>query len=210
MREWIRIPLRETLTAATYLQECRGRRCVPTNHRALPGITARGMIPESRAGWVGDWMARPKRDVAIPGAYTFVSLENEHQKPTSCSDFIGDSCVNCLACETQVLPSGISTRQLHYSYGGIFYREAVSLTHLLIKCMPIATMAAGAECVSNALKNPVLPLACGVQGARSTANNWPDVRNVLPLRKREMLAWGSTPWRRSCSTSCRNDQYPTS
>jgi hypothetical protein len=111
MGDWIKVPWREALAAAKYLQEGREKRYMPTNHQGLPRITRRGMIPESRAGWVDNWMARPKNDVAILGAYTFAMLENESQKTTSCSSFVGDGCMCYLVCEAQVLPSGISTER---------------------------------------------------------------------------------------------------
>jgi hypothetical protein len=84
-------------------------------------------------------------------------LDKEHQKVKSCSDFKGDGCMYYLAFETQVSPTGISTEQLQHSLDGILYQEAVTITHLLAKCMPILTMAAGQEYMSNALKLPVLP-----------------------------------------------------
>jgi hypothetical protein len=111
------------------------------------------MIPESRGGWVGNYMARPKNDITVPGVRTFTiaMLDQEHQKVTSCSDFIGDGCMYYLVLEAQVLQTGISTDKLQHSLGGIFYQEALTITHLLAKCVPISTMAAGQEYASNAL-----------------------------------------------------------
>jgi hypothetical protein len=100
------------------------------------------MIPESRAAWQDNYMARPKDGFTVPGVCAFTQLEKEHQKVTSCSDFLGDGCMYYLAFETQVFPSGTSSDTLQHSLGSIFYQEAVTITitHLLVRRMPISTM----------------------------------------------------------------------
>jgi hypothetical protein len=62
-----------------------------------------------------------------------------------------------LAFETQVFPSGTSSDKLRHSLGCIFYQEAVTITHLLVRRMPIATMVPGVEYGSRAHGLGVIP-----------------------------------------------------
>jgi hypothetical protein len=119
-------------TYEDYFRQGKEKRFVPTNHQVLPRITKYGKIPESRAGWQDNYMTRPEKNVVTPGVCTFVRLQDQHANATSCSSPIGDGLMCYFCFETQVAPSGVSTDQLLNSYGGVFYQEAVELTHLLL------------------------------------------------------------------------------
>jgi hypothetical protein len=139
---WCRIPWHTGVSAEQYVRDGRERRYVPTSYQVLPGISRHRSISESRGAWADNYMTRLKGPVMVPGVCACAQLIKEHDRAGSCADFLGDGCL-----------SGVSTDSMERSYGGIFYQEAVRITHLLVRRMPISMMAMGSTHISTARRN---------------------------------------------------------
>jgi hypothetical protein len=139
---WCRIPWHTGVSAEQYVRDGRERRYVPTSYQVLPGISRHRSISESRGAWADNYMTRLESPVMVPGVCACAQLIKEHDRAGSCADFLGDGCL-----------SGVSTDSMERSYGGIFYQEAVRITHLLVRRMPISMMAMGSTHISTARRN---------------------------------------------------------
>jgi hypothetical protein len=138
--EWTRVPCFEEISPAPQRAEGLERRYVPVAHQMLPGVTRHGgVIPESRPGWPDNHMNHDKGASMTPGFYTHIDLDKDHFWLGSWSDSLGDADGYFFVFETTVNPRATSTDQLEGSKGSVFYQEAVHVSALLVRCMPITS-----------------------------------------------------------------------
>jgi hypothetical protein len=161
--EWFRIRHVRGTSLAQQRAEGLERRHVPVVFQMLPGITSHGaLIPESRPGWP-DNFANHDEGPSMPGVYTYIDLEKDHYWLGSWSDSLGDGNGCYFVCVTAVNPRATSTDLLEGSKGSGFYQEAVYMSALLIRRMPINAMVGGQTYVCAGVRTGIMPPLLFVQ-----------------------------------------------
>jgi hypothetical protein len=102
-------------------------------------------------------MIHDKGPSMTPGVYTYIDLDEDHYWLGSWSDPLGD-CTGCyFVFETVVNPRATSSDKLEGSKGSVFCQEAVHISALLIRRMPIMNMEAGQTYIGMGIRTRVMP-----------------------------------------------------
>jgi hypothetical protein len=90
------------------------------------------------------------------GTYTFIKLEDWGSTATY-SDPFRDGNLYAYILEVQVLPDGLASDLMCYSLGGVFYQDAVEITHLHIRADPFHSLTTGQHLISKGVDVDISP-----------------------------------------------------
>jgi hypothetical protein len=159
--EWFRVPRVTEISPAQQRTEGLERRCVPVVFQMIPGITRHGgLIPESRPGWPDNFTNYDEGSSMTPGVYTYIDSDEDYYCSGSLGDPLGDGNGHYLVFEITVHPRATSTDQFEGSKGSVFHQEAVHMSALLIRRMPIISMESGQTYVGVGIRTGVMPPLC--------------------------------------------------